>query len=415
MSYRLLKTARHLIYIIGIMLLSSPLFATEPPHAAVIGGVVTDSDGAPIPYTTVYVEGTTFGTTTDGEGRYRLVVDSGKSDVVVQMLGYATERRALDVEVGYNTLDVTLRPEAMGIEEVVVSASGVGRLRRSAFNAVAVDTRALQNTTQSISDAMSRAPGLKLRESGGVGSDMSLSVDGFSGKHVKIFIDGVPQEGVGSAFSLNNIPAGYAERIEVYRGVVPVGFGADALGGVVNIVTNKSRRTWHVDASYSFGSFNTHRSTLNAGQTLDNGFMWEVYAFQNFSNNNYKVDVPVEDFETGRIDRSKMVRVERFHDTYHNESVVAKVGVVGKRWADRLVFSVNYSHMYKEIQNGVRQEIVYGDKLRKGYSLMPSVEYSKRNLFTKGLDLMLTANYNDNVTYNIDTAQHIIGWARLTD
>ena len=415
MSYRLLKTTRHLIYIIGIMLLSSPLFATEPPHAAVIGGVVTDSDGAPIPYTTVYVEGTTFGTTTDGEGRYRLVVDSGKSDVVVQMLGYATERRALDVEVGYNTLDVTLRPEAMGIEEVVVSASGVGRLRRSAFNAVAVDTRALQNTTQSISDAMSRAPGLKLRESGGVGSDMSLSVDGFSGKHVKIFIDGVPQEGVGSAFSLNNIPAGYAERIEVYRGVVPVGFGADALGGVVNIVTNKSRRTWHVDASYSFGSFNTHRTTLNAGQTLDNGFMWEVYAFQNFSNNNYKVDVPVEDFETGRIDRSKMVRVERFHDTYHNESVVAKVGVVGKRWADRLVFSVNYSHMYKEIQNGVRQEIVYGDKLRKGYSLMPSVEYSKRNLFTKGLDLMLTANYNDNVTYNIDTAQHKYNWRGETN
>ena len=76
-------------------------------------------------------------------------------------------------------------------------------------------------------------------ESGGVGSDLSLSVDGFSGKHIKIFIDGVPQEGVGAAFSLNNIPAGYADRIEVYRGVVPVGFGADALGGVVNIVTNK--------------------------------------------------------------------------------------------------------------------------------------------------------------------------------
>lgn len=78
---------------------------------------------------------------------------------------------------------------------------------------------------------------MKIRESGGVGSDMAVTMDGFSGKHVKVFIDGVPQEGVGSSFGLNNIPVNFADRIEVYRGVVPVGFGADAIGGVINIVT----------------------------------------------------------------------------------------------------------------------------------------------------------------------------------
>jgi hypothetical protein len=49
---------------------------------------------------------------------------------------------------------------------------------------------------------------------------MQLMLDGFSGKHVKIFIDGVPQEGVGSSFGLNNIPVNFADRIEVYKGVV---------------------------------------------------------------------------------------------------------------------------------------------------------------------------------------------------
>jgi outer membrane cobalamin receptor len=387
-----------------------PLFATEPPRGATLEGVVTDSEGRPLPYTTIFVDGTSRGTTADSEGRYRLVLEKGETDIVVQMLGYATERLSLNVAEGSNNLDVVLSTEATGIEEVVVSASGVGHMRRSAFTAVAVDTKALQNSTKNIADALTRVPGVKLRESGGVGSEMSLMVDGFSGKHVKVFIDGVPQEGVGGAFSLNNIPAGYAERIEVYRGVVPVGFGADALGGVVNIVTNKSRRKWYADASYSFGSFNTHRSMVNAGQTLDNGFMWEINAFQNYSDNNYKVDVPVEDFATGRIDRDNIVRVERFHDTYHNESVAAKVGVVGKSWADRLIFTMKYANMYKEIQSGVRQEIVYGDKLRRGYSLMPSLEYQKRNLFTEGLDLMVTANYNNNVTYNIDTAQYKYNW-----
>ena len=400
---------RTLLYLIFIMA-TVPLFATEPPRGATLEGVVTDSEGRPLPYTTIFVDGTSRGTTADSEGRYRLVLEMGETDIVVQMLGYATERLSLNVAEGSNNLDVVLSTEATGIEEVVVSASGVGHMRRSAFTAVAVDTKALQNSTKNIADALTRVPGVKLRESGGVGSEMSLMVDGFSGKHVKVFIDGVPQEGVGGAFSLNNIPAGYAERIEVYRGVVPVGFGADALGGVVNIVTNKSRRKWYADASYSFGSFNTHRSMVNTGQTLENGFMWEINAFQNYSDNNYKVDVPVEDFATGRIDRDNIVRVERFHDTYHNESVAAKVGVVGKSWADRLIFTMKYANMYKEIQSGVRQEIVYGDKLRRGYSLMPSLEYQKRNLFTEDLDLMVTANYNNNVTYNIDTAQYKYNW-----
>ena len=151
---------------------------------------------------------------------------------------------------------------------------------------MAVDTRDLQNSTKSLGDALAKTPGLKLRESGGVGSDMNVMLDGFSGKHVKVFIDGVPQEGVGGSFGLNNIPVNFAERIEVYKGVVPVTFGADAIGGVINIVTKKSvlkRRNWFLDAAYSYGSFNTHKSYVNFGQTLKNGFSYEVNAFQNYS------------------------------------------------------------------------------------------------------------------------------------
>ena len=389
--------------------------STNPPGGVLIEGCVTDSAGDALPYATVYVEGSTQGTTTDASGHYRLRVARGKQTIVASVLGYENSVMHIDSSQSDITdVNFSLEQQSTAIDEVVVTASGVGGLRRSAFNAVAVDTREMRNTTKNLSDALSRAPGLKLRESGGVGSDMSLSVDGFSGKHVKIFIDGVPQEGVGSSFSLNNIPAGFADRIEVYRGVVPVGFGSDAIGGVVNIVTNKARRRWFVDASYSYGSFNTHRSSVNAGQTLDNGFMWEVNAFQNYSDNNYKVDVAVEDFATGRIERNKLERVERFHDTYHNEAVVAKLGVVGKRWADRLVFGVTYSQMHKDIQTGVRQEIVYGEKCRHGHSILPSLEYLKRNLFIEGLDLTLTANYNRNHTVNVDTAQYKYNWRNET-
>ena len=399
---------RYSIFILAL-LASVAAMATEPPTNLRLTGVVRDADGNAMPYATVFVEGTTRGTTTDVNGRYTLNIAEGDVRLTAQMMGYGEVTHDISVYAN-KVIDFQLAELSTAIDAVVVSASGVGSIKRSAFNAVAVDMQPLRNTTKNLADALSSAPGLKLRESGGVGSDMSLMIDGFAGKHVKIFIDGVPQEGVGGAFALNNIPAGYADRVEVYRGVVPVGFGADALGGVVNIVTNKSHRRWWADASYSFGSFATHRSSVNAGQRLENGLTWEVYAFQNYSRNNYKVDVPIEDFATGRIDRSKLVRVERFHDTYHNESLVARVGVVDKLWADRLMFAVNCSQMYKEVQTGVRQEIVYGEKLRRGHSIMPSVEYLKRNLGVEGLDLTLTANYNHNITYNIDTAQYKYNW-----
>ena len=53
---------------------------------------------------------------------------------------------------------------------------------------------------------------------------------------------------------------------------------------------------------------------------------------------------------------------------------------------------------------------MYGQKHRKGHSLMPSLEYNKRNLFAKGLDVVLTVNYNKNLTTNVDTASYKYNW-----
>lgn len=375
-----------------------------------LSGRIISKDSEEVPFATVYLKGTNYGCYTNEQGNYRLFAPAGNYTLVVSAVGYEAVEKSVTLTRQRQKMNITLTASDVQLDEVVVMATGVGRVKQSPFNTIAVDTREMQNTTKNLSDALAKAPGLKLRESGGVGSDMSLMMDGFSGKHVKVFIDGVPQEGVGQSFGLNNIPVSFANRIEVYKGVVPVGFGTDAIGGVVNIVTEKRRKGWFLDASYSYGSFNTHKSYVHFGQTLGGGFTYEINAFQNYSDNDYHVNSPVEDFETGRIDRDLKVRVKRFNDTYHNEAIVGKVGFVNRRWADRLMLGVTYSQLYKEIQTGVRQEIVYGEKHRRGHSLMPSLEYSKRNLFTKGLEVKLTANYNRDITTNIDTASYKYNW-----
>ncbi len=391
--------------------LSIPICASsEESTYGTIYGNVASADGDAIDYASVYLKGTPSSCITDERGAYRLQVPPGKYTVVFSSVGFEKQEHLTEIVPGQESrLNVKLTSVSK-LAEVTVVGNPVNKIKNSAYNAVTISTQNLSNTTKTLGDALQKAPGLKIRENGGVGSDMAVTMDGFSGKHIKVFIDGAPQEGVGSSFGLNNIPVNFAERIEVYRGVVPVGFGTDAIGGIINIVTPKRLRKWFVDASYSYGSFNTHKSYLNFGQTLRNGFKYEVNAFQNYSDNDYLIDSPVEDFASGAINRKKKESVRRFNDTYHNEAVLAKAGIVDKPWADRFMVGITYSRMYKEIQTGVRQEIVYGQKHRHGHSLIPSVEYYKRNLFAKGLDLSFNANYNRNITINVDTASVKYNW-----
>lgn len=404
----MMKKIRGLFLSFLLLLISISAFSQ---HKTMISGKVLSAEKTTVDFATVYLKGTNYGGTTNEEGIYHLQAPAGEYTLVVSAIGYKTVEKPVKLMRGERTkMNVVISPQATELDEVVVVSNGVTRLKRSAFNAVALDTKALQNSTQNLSEALAQAPGMKIRESGGVGSDMQLMMDGFTGKHIKIFIDGVPQEGVGSSFGLNNIPVNYAERIEVYKGVVPVGFGTDAIGGVINIITKKNRNKWFLDASYSYGSFNTHKSYVNFGQTFRSGLTYEINVFQNYSDNNYYVDTPVKDFTTGAINKKKIEHVKRFHDTYHNEAVIGKIGFVDKKWADRLMFGFTYSHMYKDIQTGVRQEVVFGGKYRKGYSIMPSLDYRKRDFFVRGLDVVLTANYNKNMTNNVDTSSYEYNW-----
>lgn len=249
---------RYVTLLITTLLISIGAFAQK--NSGMISGKVLSIDGEAIDYATVFLKGTNYSCSTNDKGLYHINAPEGKYTIVFSSVGF--EKKEMPVEIKARErvkLNIKLKPSTQ-LAEVIVVGNQLSKVKNSAFNATAVNTQELVNTTKTLSEALSKAPGMKIRESGGVGSDMAVTMDGFSGKHVKVFIDGVPQEGVGSSFGLNNIPVNFADRIEVYRGVVPVGFGADAIGGVINIVTPRRQRRWFVDASYSYGSFNTHKS-----------------------------------------------------------------------------------------------------------------------------------------------------------
>jgi hypothetical protein len=214
------KTAVRKVNILIIVLLTAvSVYAQQ--HKTMISGKVVSKEKEIIDLATVYLKGTNYGCMTNEQGIYHLHAPAGEYTLVVSAVGYETIEKPVKLFRGERVkMNVVLASSVTELDEVVVVSNGVGRVKRSAFNAVAVDTEELQNSTKNLSDALSKLPGMKLREAGGVGSDTQLMLDGFSGKHVKVFIDGVPQEGVGSSFGLNNIPVNFAERIEVYKGIL---------------------------------------------------------------------------------------------------------------------------------------------------------------------------------------------------
>ena len=347
---------------------------------------------------------------TDAKGIFLLKVKTpGNYHVIANHIGYATESRVVSIRGKEESVLFSLKEDAVSLKEVVVRGLNEGeRVSRLAYNVQIMETERLKNTTLDLAQAMDKINGVKIREEGGVGSDISVNLNGFSGKHIKVFIDGVPMEGMGSAFGLNNMPAGTAKRIEVYKGVVPIWLGGDALGGAINIVTDQSNRT-RVNASYSYGSFNTHKSSVYAEHTTRQGLYASLNLYQNYSDNDYWVDARILDLENGKYSNGTQ-RVRRFNGMYHNEAAVAKVGLVNKSFADKLLLGFVLGNEYKQIQNASDMNFVYGERYNTATTLLPSLTYEKRFNVKKGLFVGLNGNYNFGKSYASDTASRRYNW-----
>jgi outer membrane receptor protein involved in Fe transport len=374
-----------------------------------VRGTLRDHEGSPVIGLTVRIQGTTRGTTSDHLGAFVIdKLEPGNHVIVVTGIGFQTLQRKVSVTAGHESMvTMVVEPSSTELEAVtVVGRSEVQEVNRQAYNVTAVDATQLYNTTLDLAGALDRVSGIRVRESGGVGSNFNLSLNGFSGNHVRYFIDGIPMDNFGSSFQINNIPINAAERLEVYKGVVPISLGSDALGGAINIVTSDRYRNY-VDVSYSYGSFNTHRTVINAAATSNSGLTIQLSAFQNYSDNDYKVKVDAADIYTGAY--APGTWVPRFHDVYHNETLITSVGVVKKKFADKLMFGITLGRNYKEIQTGARMVSVFGAWHRKGDIVMPTLKYKKQDLI-KGLDVTINANYNLGTEQNIDTMNVRYDW-----
>ncbi|WP_255587005.1 TonB-dependent receptor plug domain-containing protein [Hephaestia mangrovi] len=158
-----------------------------------------------------------------------------------------------------------LAQEVPAAGDIVVTATGVAQPADQAGQAVTIVTRAdlEQRQTVSLVDYLATTPGVTVTRSGPVGSQTSLRIRGAEAEQTLVLIDGVrvnDPTSPGGAFDFGNLLAGGIDRVEVLRGADSVPWGSQAIGGVVNIVTQAPTDGLQAHANAEYG----YHDTLNA-------------------------------------------------------------------------------------------------------------------------------------------------------
>ena len=298
--------------------------------------------------------------------------------------------------------------DSVVLENVTVTGKSQSqRLREGALTVNAIDVRSLAASLSNVNDIIDRTAGVKIREEGGVGSDFDLSINGMSGNSVRYFIDGVPLDTKGSGVTLANLPVSIIDRVEIYKGVVPTWLSSDALGGAINIVTNR-RKSNYLDASYSIGSFHTHRADLNGQYILKNGLTLRPTLGVSYSKNDYMMK-GVELWDEASRKYLPQDR-RRFHDDYLSLLGQLEVGVIDKAWADECFVHISYNKMEKDIQTGQMQTRVVGMAERSTEAWGVGANYRKQRLLLDGLSLSAQLSHTWDHSITTDTASRQYDW-----
>jgi vitamin B12 transporter len=145
-------------------------------------------------------------------------------------------------------------------ESVVVGTPIVSDLAtedRAASASVITQDRT-PRASESVTQLLSEQSGATVTRLGGMGSTATLSLRGSTSNQVLVYVDRVPfNSATGGGVDLGAIPLGDVSRIEIYRGMSPIGFGASAIGGVVSITTEIPKQN-RVDMDAGGGSFGTY-------------------------------------------------------------------------------------------------------------------------------------------------------------
>ncbi len=254
-----------------ILLLFSFVFFTAFTFAQTsVNGTVTADDGTALPGVTVMVKGTTVGTVSDANGKYKIEAPAGAQFLVFSYVGMATQ----EVAVKAGTVNVTLSPENAELVEIfVVADRAKERETPVAFSDVSKKDIEQQLGSRDLPLVMNMTPSVYSTAGGGGAGDARINVRGFNQRNVAIMINGVPVNDMENGWVYWSNWDGVADAtssIQMQRGLSAVNLATPSIGGTMNIITSPADKKSGGIAKMEYGSGNFMKMTLTGNTGMIN-------------------------------------------------------------------------------------------------------------------------------------------------
>ena len=252
-----------------LMLLLFSMFTGSMFAQQEVSGVVSSDDGELLPGVSVVIKGTSTGVSTDFDGNYSISVPNNESILVFSYIGLETQ----ELSVGSKTtLSVALQASAEALDEVVVTALGISRKKKSlGYSVTEVKGEDLQTATQenALNALNGRVSGVQINSTGGAGSTVSVVLRGASSlttdNQPLYVIDGVPLASkltnvgnVGSGIAvdygggISDLNADDIASVSVLKGPSAAAlYGNRGGNGVILITTKSGKKSDGLGISFS--------------------------------------------------------------------------------------------------------------------------------------------------------------------
>ncbi|MCB0395640.1 MAG: SusC/RagA family TonB-linked outer membrane protein [Flavobacteriales bacterium] len=240
----------------------------EKKDKPISGTVINSADNQPVVGATVVVKGTMLGTLTDIDGKFKITVPAANNTIVISYVGMKSQ----EFEVGTKTsFDVKLEEDVVGLDEVVVTALGISREKKSlGYASQQIDGEAVAETKSGnfVNQISGKVAGVQVKTNNNMGGSTNIVIRGYSsltGNNQALFIvDGIPMNNDNSNASkyapglrtqaeglpgydygnaVADINPNDIESINVLKGAAATAlYGSRAANGVVIITTKKGKQ-----------------------------------------------------------------------------------------------------------------------------------------------------------------------------
>jgi len=242
----------------GILIM---LLSIKPAFSFTIQGQIRDKKTKELlSGANIFLEGTRFGTMTDRKGHYRLnppVRFKGPFTLIVSYVGYYDILQKIRLPLKSNLImNFALKPSLLSLDQIVVTGTRSERfLKDSPVTTQVIKGADLRETgSENIADILNEVTGITIKHNIRFGSGIDLQ--GFDSNHILLLIDGMKTVGrLNGHLDLSQFDASQIKRIEIVKGATSAIYGSQAMGGVINIITNKPASKSELNVDLRAGSY----------------------------------------------------------------------------------------------------------------------------------------------------------------